>query len=57
MSWVGGWLGTTVVEVEPEEPTPGPDPVEVSVTHGDPNYVDHVASALDRLVQQFRRDP
>ncbi len=33
-----------------------PDPIEVPVVFGDPDYFDHEALALDRLPQQYRGD-
>lgn len=38
------------VPVVPEPPTP----IAVPITYGDPEYVDHVQLAIDRLPQQFK---
>lgn len=55
-----GLFGTTIIiaggggVVDPPDP---PTPIISAVTHGDPNYLDVVSHALDRLAQQFKEDP
>lgn len=50
MSWVGGWLGGTVVTtyLTPPHVT---EPVESPLEPTDPEYVDHVQEAINRLCQ------
>lgn len=52
MSW--GW-GDFVPTGASSGPTvTPPDPIAVPVVHGDDNYHDIVAEAIDRLAQQFK---
>lgn len=56
MSWVGAWLGATVIEAAAPDPDP-PAPVEVDIEHSELEVIDYVAHALGRLPRQYRGDP
>lgn len=45
-------LGTGIAPAPPTPP--GPDPIPSPITVDDPEFVDHVAAALDRLPEQFK---
>lgn len=55
--WTGGWLGSSVIVVNgggTGPPAPRPLPVPSPIPAWSPEYVDHVAIGLSRLVQQFQ---
>lgn len=54
MSWVNGWLGGGV-EVSGVDEVVLPSPVESPLSTSDPEYVDLVARAINRLPEYAKR--
>lgn len=52
MGFFGRFFGGSSGAAAPVEV--GPDPIPVPIVHGDVEYIDHVALALDRICEQFR---
>ena len=55
MAYLGAYLGVGTITVSViVSGAPSTEPVESPYTPGQPGYVNHLASALSRLCEQFR---